>query len=172
MVAADEMGEFLHQCTSLVYLGIDRLLRGKQDNGSLGNGICFNPIVWEAVSKAASMVAPHGLLTIALYRKTHMDSFWKLEKRLYAHAPQTIQRLVRAGYIAVFRLAKLATGSSFREYVANCGSSRGMNFYHDVHDWLGGYPYETALAPEVDARLAGLGFKSRARCRPYNKKRH
>jgi hypothetical protein len=66
------------------------------------------------------------------YRKTHMDSFWKLEKRLYAHAPQTIQRLVSAGYIAVFRLAKLATGSSFREYVANCGSSRGMNFYHDV----------------------------------------
>jgi hypothetical protein len=35
-----------------------------------------------------------------------------------------------------------------------------MNFYHDVHDWLGGYPYETALAPEVDARLAGLGFKA------------
>ena len=72
------------------------------------------------------------------YRSTPPDlAEQKLE---YAHAPQTIQRLVRAGYIAVFRLAKLATGSSFREYVANCGSSRGINFYHDVHDWLGGYP--------------------------------
>jgi predicted RNA methylase len=116
--------------------------------------------MWEALSKAASMVAPHGLLTFALYRKTHIDPFWKLEKRLYAHAPQTIQRLVRAGYIAVFRLAKLATGSSFREYVANYKSSRGMNFYHDIHDWLGGYPYETARAPEVEARLVGLGFKA------------
>jgi predicted RNA methylase len=116
--------------------------------------------MWEAVSKAASMVAPNGLLAIALYRKTHMDPFWKLEKRLYAHAPQTIQSLVRAGYVAVFCLAKLATGRSFREYVANYRSSRGMDFYHDVHDWLGGYPYETALAPEVEAKLAGLGFKA------------
>jgi 2-polyprenyl-3-methyl-5-hydroxy-6-metoxy-1,4-benzoquinol methylase len=116
--------------------------------------------MWEAVSKAASMVAPHGLLTFALYRKTYIDPFWKLEKRLYAHAPQTIQRLVRAGYIAVFRLAMLLTGSSFREYVANYRSSRGMDFYHDIHDWLGGYPYETALAPEVEARLVSLGFKA------------
>ena len=61
---------------------------------------------------------------------------------------------------AVFRLAKLATGSSFREYVAYYKSSRGMSFYHDIHDWLGGYPYETALAPEVEARLVGLGFKA------------
>ncbi len=116
--------------------------------------------MWEALGKAASMVAPHGLLAFALYRRTRFDSFWKLEKRLYAHAPQTIQRLVRAGFIAIFRLAKFATGSSFREYVANYKSSRGMNFYHDVHDWLGGYPYETALASEVEARLAGLGFKA------------
>jgi hypothetical protein len=116
--------------------------------------------MWEAVSKAASMVAPDGLLAIALYRKTRMDPFWKLEKRLYAHAPQTIQRLVRAGYIAVFRLAMLLTGSSFREHVSNYRSSRGMNFYHDIHDWLGGYPYETALASEVEARLVGLGSKA------------
>jgi len=116
--------------------------------------------MWEAVAKAASMVASNGLLAIALYRKTRMDPFWKIEKRLYAHAPKTYQALVRACYIATFRLAKLVKGSSFREHVANYKSSRGMDFYHDVHDWLGGYPYETTLAPEVDARLANLGFKA------------
>jgi len=98
--------------------------------------------MWEAIIKAASMVAPNGLLAIALYRKTHMDPFWKLEKRLYAHSPQIVQSVVRAVYIAAFRLGKLATGGNFREYVANYRSSRGMDFYHDVHDWLGGYPYE------------------------------
>ena len=36
---------------------------------------------------------------------------------------------------------------------------RGMDFYHNVHDWLGGYPYETTLAPEVDRKLTILGFK-------------
>ncbi len=116
--------------------------------------------MWEAVAKAASMVAPNGLLVIALYRKTRLDRFWKLEKRLYAHAPQLFQSVVRAAYTAVFRLGKLVTGGSFKEYVANYRSSRGMDFYHDVHDWLGGYPYETTLAPEVDARLVGLGFKA------------
>jgi hypothetical protein len=34
-----------------------------------------------------------------------------------------------------------------------------MDFYHDVHDWLGGYPYETALPSEVETELAALGFK-------------
>ena len=44
--------------------------------------------------------------------------------------------------------------------VENYNSLRGMDFHHDVHDWLGGYPYETALAPEVDAKLTALGFKA------------
>jgi SAM-dependent methyltransferase len=116
--------------------------------------------MWEAVNKAASMVAPNGLLALALYRKTHMDPFWKIEKRLYAHAPEFVQGIARAFYITAFRVGKLAARASFRDYVANYRSSRGMDFYHNVHDWLGGYPYETALASEVDARLSDLGFKA------------
>ena len=34
---------------------------------------------------------------------------------------------------------------TFDDYVANYGQSRGMDFYHDVHDWLGGWPYESIL---------------------------
>ncbi len=116
--------------------------------------------MWEAVVKAASMVAPNGLLAIALYRRTHMDPFWKLEKRLYAHAPKVVQRMVSASYIAMFRLAMLSRRRSFGQYVASYKSSRGMDFYHDVHDWLGGYPYETALAPEIEAKLTHLGFEA------------
>jgi predicted RNA methylase len=116
--------------------------------------------MWEAVAKAASIVAPNGLLAVALYRKTRLDPFWKLEKRLYAHAPQIVQSVVRSAYVAAFRLGKLATGGDFHKHVANYKSSRGMDFYHDAHDWLGGYPYETTLASEVESKLAGLGFKA------------
>src|SRR4051794_17906873 len=35
---------------------------------------------------------------------------------------------------------------------------RGMDWSHDVHDWLGGYPYESASPEEVTARLDGLGL--------------
>ena len=124
--------------------------------------------MWEALEKAAAMVAPNGLLAIALYRKTRLDPFWKIEKRLYAKASPMIQSLMRRGYITAFQLARLVRGGSeFRDYIANYNSTRGMDFYHDVHDWLGGYPYESALAPEVEAKLAGLGFKSeRAFARP------
>jgi 2-polyprenyl-6-hydroxyphenyl methylase/3-demethylubiquinone-9 3-methyltransferase len=116
--------------------------------------------MWEAVERAAAMVAPNGLLAIALYRKTYLDAFWKIEKRFYARAPRFVQSVIRAGYVAAFRLAMLAKGRDFRDYVANYKSARGMDFNHDVHDWLGGYPYEAALAPEVDARLVALGFKA------------
>ena len=116
--------------------------------------------MWTAVSKAASLVAPNGLLAIALYRKIRMDPFWKLEKRLYARAPELVQDLVRRLYIYAFRLGLLVRRTSFRDYVASYKSCRGMDFYHDVHDWLGGYPYETAHATDVDARLVQLGFKA------------
>lgn len=115
--------------------------------------------MWLAVDKAAAMVAPNGLLAIALYRRTRIDPFWLVEKRLYAHAPKSIQAVVRAAYVAAFRAGMLWTGRSFRDYVANYRSARGMDYYHDVHDWLGGYPYEMTTAPEVDARMAALGFK-------------
>lgn len=33
-----------------------------------------------------------------------------------------------------------------------------MSFYHDVHDWLGGYPYESILPHEVHRVMSELGF--------------
>jgi 2-polyprenyl-6-hydroxyphenyl methylase/3-demethylubiquinone-9 3-methyltransferase len=115
--------------------------------------------MWAAVASASALVAPDGLFAFALYRTTSMDAFWKLEKRLYSRAPRFAQRLARGCFIAAYRLAHARTGQgSFRDFVAGYRSARGMDFHHDVHDWLGGYPYETALAPEVETRMAALGF--------------
>ena len=116
--------------------------------------------MWEAMDKAAALVAPGGLLVIALYRMTRTDAFWKLEKRVYAHAPQFVQGAIRVCYVALFRLACVLTGRSFHDYVVNYRSSRGMDFHHDVHDWLGGYPYETTDAAEIEAKLSKLGFSA------------
>lgn len=117
--------------------------------------------LWQAVSKAAALVAPNGLLAVAFYRETYLDPFWKLEKRFYTNASPSIQNFIKSSYINAFRIARVATQKEpFADYIARYSSRRGMDFEHDVHDWLGGYPYESALAPEVDRRLAALGFKA------------
>lgn len=117
--------------------------------------------MWEAVKKAAGLVAPHGLFAFALYRATTADPFWKLEKRWYARASRLGQSLAQTAYIAAYRAGHLiAKRGSFHDFVANYRSARGMDFSHDVHDWLGGYPYETALAAEVESKMTALGFKA------------
>jgi 2-polyprenyl-6-hydroxyphenyl methylase/3-demethylubiquinone-9 3-methyltransferase len=37
-------------------------------------------------------------------------------------------------------------GENRFKYIANYKSVRGMNWWNDVKDWLGGYPYEYAKA--------------------------
>src|SRR5207244_8723034 len=89
---------------------------------------------------------------------TLMCGFWRWEKRWYSGASLHAQRRARAVYVALLRTAFFVTGRDFRSHVANYHSFRGMDFMHDVHDWMGGYPYESMLAPEVDALMRPLGL--------------
>lgn len=111
-----------------------------------------------AIDSAARMVAPGGRFVLALYRRVWMDFFWRWEKRWYSKASPVAQRTAQAIYIWLYRVAFWVTGRNFRKYVKNYGSNRGMDFYHDVHDWLGGYPYESILPQEVDLLMKKLGF--------------
>lgn len=111
-----------------------------------------------AVRCASAMVAPQGTLAVALYRRVWMDWFWRLEKRWYAHASESAQRRARTVYVALFRLACAVTGRSFADHVNNYRSNRGMDFNHDVHDWLGGWPYESISPEECHAWMQTLGF--------------
>jgi 2-polyprenyl-6-hydroxyphenyl methylase/3-demethylubiquinone-9 3-methyltransferase len=112
----------------------------------------------EAISCAAAMVAPNGVFAFALYRKTPFCGFWRIEKKWYADSSPYLQRIATGAYVATFRLACLLTGRSFKNYVAEYKKMRGMEFLHDVHDWLGGYPYESIAPPAVDRLLRDLGF--------------
>lgn len=116
--------------------------------------------MWQALRTAAAMVAPGGLFVFALYRRVWMDWFWRREKRWYARASASSQAKARALYVGLFRVALLATGRRFSAYVANYRGNRGMSYYHDVHDWLGGWPYESVSAPEIARLMAELGFEA------------
>lgn len=52
----------------------------------------------------------------------------------------------------------IAKGRSPISYVRDYKRDRGMSWSHDVHDWLGGYPYESASPAQVRDFLASEDF--------------
>jgi len=112
-----------------------------------------------AMENAARLVTPGGIFVVALYRKTALCWFWTLEKRWYCRASFRAQSVARRIYVALMRTAFVLIGRRFADYVASYRSNRGMDFAHDVHDWLGGYPYESIRPADVAKQLTALGFE-------------
>ena len=115
--------------------------------------------MWRAIAAAAAMVKPGGLLAIAIYKKTPWCGFWAREKRFYTHAPRFIQKTIAAIYTTLFFLHMRSYGGSPNKFKRDYVNSRGMDFSHDVHDWLGGYPYQSASAAEIGEFLKQQGFE-------------
>lgn len=115
--------------------------------------------MWAGVDRVAELVRDGGLLAIALYRKTPMCGFWRWEKRRYTHGG----RLFRGSAVGLFIAARFVRDAArLKNPFARIGvhnRKRGMKWYTDVIDWLGGYPYESASPDEVTARLEPAGFR-------------
>lgn len=106
-----------------------------------------------AVANAASLVRPGGHLIMALYNRHWTSPAWTLIKWCYVHCPAFLKKLMTTIFIPIIYLAKYAvTGENPKK------QTRGMDFYYNVIDWVGGYPYEYASIAETKAMLADLGF--------------
>ncbi|MEC9369122.1 MAG: class I SAM-dependent methyltransferase [Pseudomonadota bacterium] len=120
-----------------------------------------------AMEKTCELVAPGGLLAVALYRRTRLDPFWLREKRWYASTSPRTQRVVQRLYLGMLATALTLSGRSYRRYRDDYHERRGMSLVHDVHDWLGGYPYESISADEVRRFYERRGFTlKRSNARP------
>jgi SAM-dependent methyltransferase len=117
--------------------------------------------MYRALRNAVSLVRPGGSFIFALYARTLMCGFWKVEKKWYSTASERAQARARSIHIGLFRLAYGLTkrGATFRDYVARYASNRGMDFYHDVHDWMGGWPYESISPAMVDRFMSELRMR-------------
>lgn len=68
--------------------------------------------------------------------------------------PAALQRILITLMYPVIWLAKfLVTGKN------PVKKERGMNFFYDVVDWVGGYPYEYTSVEETKRMVEPLGFK-------------
>jgi 2-polyprenyl-6-hydroxyphenyl methylase/3-demethylubiquinone-9 3-methyltransferase len=116
--------------------------------------------MYRALRTAASVVAPQGQFIFALYRRTRLCWLWKAEKKWYTGARPAAQARARSAYVALFRIGlPIARRCSFSSFLAGYGQRRGMDFYHDVHDWLGGWPYESISPAQTERFMTRLGFQ-------------
>jgi SAM-dependent methyltransferase len=114
--------------------------------------------MWTAIKNVATLVKPGGYYALALYVKTPLCGFWTAEKRVYRKLPYALQVPFILAYSAVDLTRLLVRGKNPIEWVRRYQERRGMNYWHDAHDWLGGYPYESASAEETAAFMKKLGF--------------
>jgi 2-polyprenyl-6-hydroxyphenyl methylase/3-demethylubiquinone-9 3-methyltransferase len=112
--------------------------------------------MWRALDNLAHKVNPGGLLQLAIYNKIDRpiggSRFWLKIKRVYNSSSGVVRRAMEYAFVADFILRQLVTlrnpFAAIRNYPKN-NRGRGMDFWHDVRDWMGGYPYEFATAGEV-----------------------
>lgn len=114
----------------------------------------------QAIIRAAACVQPGGLFAVALYGKTRYCGMWKRIKRWYVNATPEKKAWAERLYVRLFGFYQLLRGRRLSTYIANYQQhKRGMEFYHDVRDWIGGYPYESISPSELDALLRPRGFE-------------
>ena len=122
--------------------------------------------MWRSMANVDHLVAPGGLLYIALYNdQGRRSAMWKRIKRTYNRLPGPLRfayllaiaiprellQLVRA----LLQLRPDRYVKKWTEY----RRSRGMSAWHDIVDWIGGYPFEVAAPDAVFSFYRERGYE-------------
>lgn len=108
--------------------------------------------MWEAIRNSAKRVNSNGLFAISIYNHHLTSSLWLHIKQFYNRFP-VLQRLMVLFFGSLIYIAKwmLTRQSPLKK-------ERGMDFWFDIVDWLGGYPYEYTTSDEIITFVSSLGF--------------
>ena len=121
------------------------------------------------VARAAKHPAPGRpwrRLFIAIYTDQRLVSrYWRLVKRIFNWLPDGLRVPYAVAVMAPRELASLAVQTlrgrpqdylySWTRYKA----ARGMSRWHDLLDWVGGYPFEVAKPEEIFQVYHDQGFE-------------
>jgi 2-polyprenyl-6-hydroxyphenyl methylase/3-demethylubiquinone-9 3-methyltransferase len=110
-----------------------------------------------ALQAVVPMVRPDGVLFIAIYNDQRwISKYWAAVKRLYNSYP-----VARPVIVAVHAPYLLGARLLVRAVTGRLQVERGMSLWHDMLDWLGGWPFEVARPADVVAFYASQGFTTR-----------
>ena len=111
--------------------------------------------MWSAISNFTGLVADNGTCLLAIYNDQGLGSkLWYLTKRIYNKLPSKLNSLILVpslirlwGPTTIRDIVKGHPGRTWKNYAKE--SFRGMSAWHDVVDWVGGYPFEVAKPDEI-----------------------
>lgn len=111
--------------------------------------------MYAALENVSALVKPRGILFIAIYNdQGDATRRWTWIKKKYTQW-STFGRSLLIAYTLLRGWALtcvrdfLRSGNPFKTWMAYGKNDRGMSAWHDVIDWVGGYPFEVAKPEEI-----------------------
>jgi SAM-dependent methyltransferase len=108
----------------------------------------------KAIQNSCKLVKENGYLICAIYNRHWSSGTWKIIKFMYNIMPEFFRFLMIVSFYPIIYIAK---------FLVTCqnpqNQERGMNFFYNVIDWVGGYPYEFASIDEVTKLFHKEGFE-------------
>jgi 2-polyprenyl-6-hydroxyphenyl methylase/3-demethylubiquinone-9 3-methyltransferase len=121
--------------------------------------------MWQALEHAQRAVRPGGRLFIAIYNDTGSQSLrWKRIKQTYIRLPRPLRApfaLLVSAPEELKAIARAAAAGRPQDYIyswTRYDRCRGMSRWHDIVDWVGGYPYECAKPDAIFGFFRAKGF--------------
>lgn len=118
--------------------------------------------MWESFEKIIPLVKEGGQIFIAIYNDQGMlSNFWRVVKRIYNNLPSVFQFMLELSvFIALWGVKTLRDFLHAKPFQSwrNYSNLRGMSPWHDVKDWVGGYPFEVARPDDVMNFYKQRGF--------------
>lgn len=110
--------------------------------------------MWDSISSISQRINPNGMFVLSIYNKHFTSPIWRLIKRVYNTSPNIGKKIMVYIFgVIIFGAKFVMTGNHpFKK-------ERGMDFWYDVIDWVGGYPYEYANPQELINFLNNLDYR-------------
>jgi 2-polyprenyl-3-methyl-5-hydroxy-6-metoxy-1,4-benzoquinol methylase len=122
--------------------------------------------LWRALGNITPLVNGGGKLLISIYNDQGASSLrWASLKKLYNHSPKLIRSMIILGVggyweirSALVRLMRCKNPLPLKDWAMR-KRDRGMSVWHDLVDWVGGFPFEVAKPEEVFDFCRKKGFQ-------------
>ena len=122
--------------------------------------------LWRALGNITPLVDCGGKVLISIYNDQGASSLrWASLKKFYNHSSRPVRLMTILGVggyweirSALIRLMRCKNPLPFKDWAMR-KRDRGMSVWHDLVDWVGGYPFEVAMPEEIFEFCWKKGFQ-------------